>query len=797
MVPFILWGQTITVSGRIEDQKGNPVSGARVSISSAQASVSDIEGNYSLEIPAYTEVTLLVIHDDFAFISKEIPASGSDIVADFILQPAKEREIPEVVFRGPRRKPSDLTSTQIDVQDIEKMPSLSGGIEEILNTAFVSTASELSSLYRVRGGNYDENLIYINGVEIYKPLTVRSGQQEGMSIINPEMVSLVNFSAGGFESRYGDKMSSVLDITYRRPKEFETTLEASLLGGALTLGYADKKQKFSGIVGARYRNTNLILNTFDGDTDFNPEYFDVQTFLQYEFNPKWKLSFLANHASNNYKMVPKTREVEFGTMYQPIKLNVAYNGQEKDKYKTINGTLSLQFKPSDKFAFSLDGYGFHSKEEEYFDIASGYILQEVDAETGGITSSFGSGGQIDHGRNNLDMLVMGAQFKTKYSLNVNSAFEAGFQYQHEDIRNIKNEWQLIDSLGYSLPNSVPNPGNLNDADLALNYHIAAKNNLKSGRMNGYLQYTTKFMWNATRVLINAGVRATHWDFNGETDISPRAQIAVKPDWEMDMLFRFATGFYYQPPFYKEVMYLDGTLNDKIKSQRSIHFILGNDFEFKMLKGRPFKLTTELYYKKLDDLIPYFIDNVRVIYTGENNSKGYAYGVDVRLNGEFVPGAESWLSVSYGRTEESIDGGGYIPRPTDPRFKVGLFFQDYMKNYPRFKASVNLVYAAGLPNGAPLFTDPYQYQSTLSDYKRADVGLTYIFVDQKNNKARGGSALGKFKDLSLGLEIFNVFDVRNTINNQWIRDVNSSNAVHYAVPNKSTGRFFTLKLNAKF
>ncbi|CVK16595.1 Outer membrane receptor proteins, mostly Fe transport [Apibacter mensalis] len=793
-VSFTVWGQAINISGKVEDEQGNPLKGAHVYVKSDQFSTSDIKGNYRLQVPSHTSIILTVEHIGFSVDSKSIITTDEDIVVDFKLKTIKEKVIPEIVFKGARKKSADITMHPIDMKNLDNTPTLSGGVEEILNTVFVSTASELSSFYRVRGGNYDENLVYINGVEIYKPLSVRSGQQEGMSIINPDMVSTVNFSAGGFESRYGDKMSSVLDIAYRKPKKFETKLEASLLGGGTTFGFADKKNKFSGILGARYRNTDLILNTFDGDTDFNPEYFDVQTFLQYTWAPKWKLSFLGNYASNEYKMVPKKREVEFGTLHQPIKLNVAYNGNEKDTYKTANGTLSLEFKPTDNLAFNLDGYAFHSKEHEYFDISAGYMLQEADHNTGDFLPSFNSGGQINHGRNNLDMLVLGTQLKSKYNLNINSALEAGFQYQHEDIRNLKNEWQLIDSAGYSIPRPILPPGDLDESDLILLHHVSANNKLLSNRINGYLQYSTKFLWNTSRVLINAGVRATYWDFNGETNFSPRAQIALKPDWKIDMLFRFATGFYYQPPFYKEAMRLDGILNDKIKSQRSIHFILGNDFEFKMLNKHPFKLTTEIYYKKLDDLIPYFLDNVRVIYTGENNSKGYAYGIDARLNGEFVSGAESWLSVSYGKTEENIDGRGYIPRPTDPRLKVGLFFQDYMKNYPRFKANVNLVYASGLPNGAPLYSDPYDYQTTLSDYKRADVGLTYVFVDQKKNKARIGTGWERFKELSLGLEIFNVFNVRNTISNEWIRDINSTS--YYAVPNKLTGRFFNVKLNVK-
>lgn len=808
IITVCLWSQSITLSGKIIDKEGKPLIGAKISITDSTIQYSDSLGLYSIAIPKDRSFTISIQKNNFEPVEKIIESTSINLTQNFSLASLVNNDkieyhssLEPVIFVG-KKQPSDLTSVELDVSHLNYMPSLGSGVEGLLNTFAVSTASELSSNYRVRGGNYDENLVYINGVEIYRPLTLRSGQQEGMSIINPNMVSTINFSAGGFESRYGDKMSSVLDITYKLPKEFETSLEASLLGGGITLGFVDKKdqnkQKLTGIVGARYRNTNLILNTFDGDTNFNPEYFDVQTFIQYKISSFWKLSFLGNYSSNHFKMEPKSREVEFGTLNNPIHLNVTYQGDEKDKYQTMNGTLALQFNPNAKWAFNLDTYAFHSKEKESFDITSAYRLYENDTETGSSIPTFGIGGQVDHGRNNLDLLVAGLHLKTKYKISLNSNLEAGIQYQREDTRNLKNEWQVLDSLGYSIPRKFFPPGEIDNSDLVLNYHTAANNHLKANRISGYLQYTTKFLLkDDTRVLINTGIRGTYWDFNGETNLSPRAQIAVKPSWNLDMLFRFATGFYYQPPFYKEAMHLDGTLNKNIKSQRSLHFIVGNDFEFKMFKNRPFKLTTEIYYKKMDNLIPYFIDNVRVIYTGENNSKGYAYGIDARLNGEFVPGAESWFSISYGRTEENIDGKGYIPRPTDPRLKLGLFFQDYMKIYPQLKASVNLVYASGLPNGAPLFTDPYQYQTKLSDYKRADIGLTYVFVDQFLNKAKKGSTWEKFKDFSLGLEIFNVFDIKNTISNQWIRDINSPQSIYYAVPNRLTGRFFNLKLNARF
>lgn len=792
----VLWAQnTITISGKLHDDKNNPIREVYITESlNHKSTTTDENGFYSIEVPKGKKFTLYYRHENFKSLDINYNATYSSIKKDIQMLTEISTNVGEVVFQG-TRKPQDISAVTISSKDIDKLPSMSGGVTELLRTLpYVNTNSELSSQYMVRGGNFDENLVYINGVEVYKPFLVRSGQQEGLSIINPDMASMLSFSAGGFEARYGDKMSSVLDIYYRRPKAFESSLEASLIGGSATIGFADKKQKLSALFGARYRNTNLILNTLDGDTNFNPTYWDFQSYIEYDFHPKWSLSFLGNYSSNDYEMKPKTRETTFGTYNQPIRLTVYYNGKENDKYLSANGSLSLKFKPNDKLLFSADAYAFHTKEEEYFDIAAGYSIEQYDDETQSTVTSFGTGGQIDHARNDLDMLVLGGQFRSRYKFDENSNIEAGVQFQREDIRDFMNEWQLIDSTGYSLPRPAMPPGELDPSELVLNYHISARNDLKSNRINGYVQYFKKFYWGTNRVMINAGIRGTHWDFNDETNISPRVQFAIKPDWEKrDMLFRFAVGMYYQPPFYKEIRRLDGSINENIKSQKSIHFILGNDYEFKW-RDKPFKLTTELYYKSMDDLIPYYVDNVRIKYTGENNSKGYAYGIDTRLNTEFVKGADSWLSFSYARTKESIDGQGYIPRPTDQRFKVGLFFQDYMKFYPSMKASINLVYASGLPNGAPLFTNPYSYQSTLPAYKRVDVGLTKVFIDQGQFKSNSG-VWSKFKELSLGLEIFNIFDIKNTVSNQWLRDVNSSR--YYAVPNRLTGRFFNLKLWMKF
>ena len=581
----------------------------------------------------------------------------------------KTATIEEVVFQKKvTGKTNDITAVKISAKDAQNVASISGGIEGILKTLpSVNSNTELSSQYMVRGGNYDENLIYINDIEIYRPFLIRNSQQEGLSIINPDMVSTVNFSAGGFEPRYGDKMSSALNIYYREPEKFEVSGEGSLIGGRLSTGFAvgkDKEgnRKFTALFSGRYRNTNLVLNTLKEDTDFNPKYMDFQTYLNYHFSPKFTASFIGYYSKNDYEMIPKARSVDFGSLQQPINLTVNYGGREDDKYKNMMGTFSLNYKPSDKWRFTLDAFAYQNREREYYTIASAYVLQTFDPITGEPVTSYDTGGQIEHARNDLYVKTYGTQFRTRFSPNVNTDIEVGFKYEKENLKDLTNEWKLVDSAGYSTPiSALLDPRN--PPDLKLYYSIAGKNDIQPTRMSAYAQYSQKFFWGSNKVFVNAGARVSHWSFNNETIFSPRAQFAIKPDWDTDMLFRLSGGIYYQAPFYKEIKDLDGNFNSNIKSQRSIQAILANDYEFQMY-DRPFKLTTELYYKKMNDLIPYFMDNVRIRYSGKNNASGYAYGIDTRLFGEFVPGVDSWLSASYARVYENIDGRGDIPRPTD-------------------------------------------------------------------------------------------------------------------------------------
>ena len=790
------------ISLKVLDENGAPVSQANVSYNN-QNFLTDKNGFVKIPI-ADTEQVLAVQKENFRNFSKTVKTTPKvQNINVLFVNAERETQIQEVVFQKKGKpKVTDLTSIEISAKEAQQVASLSGGVEGLIKTLpSVNSNTELSSQYMVRGGNYDENLIYINDIEIYRPFLIRNSLQEGMSIINPDMVQAINFSAGGFEAKYGDKMSSALNIYYRQPTKFEVSGEASLIGGRLSTGFASKNKKLSGLISGRYRNTNLVLNTLNEDTDFNPQYMDFQSYINYKLNDKWDFSFIGYWSKNDYEMVPKVKEVDFGSLQTPLKLSVFYNGKEDDQYKNMMGTASINFKPNKKWTFTLDNFAYQNREREYYTIASAYLLQTFDPITGAPITSYDVGGQIDHARNDLLVKTYGSQLKTRFSPDVNTDFEVGLKFEKENLKDFTNEWQLVDSLGYSTPRDYTNPGVLDPSQLRLRYNIAGANHIEPTRLSGYAQFSKKFYWGENRVFLNAGVRASHWDFNDETIISPRAQFAIKPNWDMDMLFKISGGIYYQSPFYKEIKDLDGNFKSNIKSQRSMQVILSNDYEFRMV-DRPFKLTTEAYYKKMDNLIPYYLDNVRIRYSGENNAEGYAYGLDTRLFGEFVPGVDSWISASYARVYENIEGKGNIPRPTDPRFRFSMFYQDYMPKFPSMRVNLTLTYANGLPSGTPISLDengkpdfeaPYRYQRTLPSYKRVDIGLSKVFIDQKDNKVNSGF-WSNFNELVLGVQIFNAFNISNTVANQWVNDV--STGYNYPVPVRLTGRFFNVKLEFK-
>ena len=673
----------------------------------------------------------------------------------------------------------------------------------------VNNNNELSTQYNVRGGNFDENLVYVNGIEVYRPFLIRSGQQEGLSFINPSMVQNINFSAGGFQAKYGDKLSSVLDITYRKPTEVATTLDLSLLGGGITFEAPLIEGKLTTINSLRYRDNSLFVNSKQIETNFRPRFIDFQTFLSYKASDDLQFHFLGNFSLNDYNYSPISRRTRFGTVADPQELTVFYSGKEQDNYLTLFGAFSTEYKVNNHLTFTGTLSRYNTQEEEHYDIAAAYNIGEVDANIGSenfgnVDFSQGIGSQLNHARNDLDALITNIQLKGTYKKN-KYQIDFGVKYQKEDIRDRIREWEVIDSLGFSIrpPNHIRNNEPYNDPVIGVPItpfqNIRGDNEVQINRISGFVQLNHKHLWNENEIWYSAGLRTQNWNVssNGnisktQTIISPRAQFAIKPNWEKDMLFRISGGWYSQPPSYRELRDANGTINGALKAQKSIHYVAGMDYSFEMWE-RPFKLTTEIYYKDLSDINAYTIDNVRIRYRADNNTTAYAQGLDVRLNGEFVPGSDSWVSLGYLKTEENINNRGAISRPSDQRVKLGILFQDYVPNIPNLKAYLNLVYNTGVPGGSPSYADVYQYQERLRDYKRADFGVSYVFTDANRQYKVGW--LSKFKELSAGLELFNLFDIQNSITNTWVRDVYSK--TQFGIPNFLTGRILNFKVGMKF
>ena len=804
-----VFAQNARVKGIILDENNNPVENVNISYQS-KSTVTNSNGFYSLTVPANKKITLVFTHVSLKKTTATLELKSNEDFEFNVTMNEKAEQMGEVIVTANNRKRVQGITT-IEPEVIRRIPGANAGIENILKTLpGVYSNNELSTQYAVRGGNYDENLVYVNEVEVYRPFLVRSGQQEGLSFTNTDLVQNVDFSAGGFQSKYGDKLSSVLDITYRRPTKFGVAAEASLLGGSLAVDAVSKNQKWSAITGVRYRNNSLLVNSQQTETNFRPTFADVQTNVIYNASTRWQWSFLGNISQNKYNYKPISRQTNFGTIDEPIALQVYYEGQEKDKYDTYFGAFKTTFKASENFTLKFISSAYHTLEQEYFDIYAGYYLGEVDSNIGsetfgGVTFSRAIGTQLNHARNDLDALIVNAEVKGFHDLKKNQV-EWGFKYTREDIRDRVVEWEVIDSAGFSI-----NPPNLNLPTNQQPYHpyigplvpfqnVRALNFATIDRFSGYAQLNRKTKLGNHDVWLNIGARLHQWKVSGaavegknQIEFSPRGQFAIKPDWEKDMVFRFSTGLYVQPPSYRELRDSTGTVLPNVKAQKSIHFVLSNDYSFKMW-NRPFKLVTEAYYKILTDVNPYTLDNVRIRYAADNNATAFAQGLDVRLNGEFVPGTESWFSFGYLKTEENIDNKGFIPRPTDQRLKFGILFQDYMPNLPSVKLYLNLVYNTGLPGGSPSYADPYIYQNKMRDYRRADVGFFKVLTDNNKNLPKG-HWLKKFKDLSVGMEIFNLFNNLNAITNTWVRDVYTKN--QYGIPNYMTTRVFNFKITARF
>jgi hypothetical protein len=803
----ISFAQNAHVKGIILDNENHPVSNVNIT-SGKNNTQSDVNGFFDIEVISNKKASIIFTHISLKMISLTVSLKPNEV---FVFNPVMNNSQEQMgeVFVSSKNRKRVQGITIVETATIKKIPGANAGIENILKTLpGVNSNNELSTQYAVRGGNYDENLVYVNEVEVYRPFLIRSGQQEGLSFTNTDLVQNVDFSAGGFQAKFGDKLSSVLDITYRKPTQFGASLEASFLGGSASVDLVSKNKKWSAVTGVRYRNNSLLVNSQDTQTNYTPTFADIQTNINYDISEKWQMSFLGNISQNKYLYQPLTRETKFGTIDQPMALAVYYEGQEKDQYDTYFGALKTTYKVSPSLTLKLIGSLFHTTEQEHFDILAQYRLGNIDSENPNNASSIdftrGIGSQLNHARNDLDALIANVELKGTKEWQ-ESQLEFGLKYTRESIRDRIVEWEMIDSAGFSInPPLVILPENNQPytpytGPLLPYQDIRATNFNTINRFSGYAQWNKQSQLGSSQIWYHLGARFQSWKVSGALEegknqvvISPRAQFAIKPDWDMDMVFRISGGLYHQPPFYRELRDLDGVVNPNVKAQEAVHVVLSNDYNFKMW-NRPFKWVTEVYYKSLSDVNVYSIDNVRIRYVANNNTKAYAQGLDFRLNGEFVPGTESWVSFGYLKTEENYENKGYIARPTDQRLKFAMLFQDYMPNIPSVKLYLNLVYNTGLPGGAPAYSDPYLYQNRLNDYRRADIGFAKVFVDAITQSSKT-SWLKNFKELSLGVEIFNLFNNQNAITNTWVRDVYSKN--QYAIPNYMTSRVFNIKLNAR-
>ena len=798
-----------TISGKITDEKNRPLELVNISILGLPGgTISDKKGHYEIEISANHELTLV-----FSFVGYKM----QEIVLR--LKPGEHKEInrelhktaqmlPDIIVQDERIRTTNLT--RINPKEVSVIPTVTGSIESLIKTLpGVASNNELSSQYSVRGGNFDENLVYVNGIEIYRPFLIRSGQQEGLSFLNSDLVGSILFSAGGFEAKYGDKMSSVLDIQYKRPTEFAGSVSLSLLGATAHIENATRNRKFSYLLGVRQKSYKYILNALETKGSYKPSFFDIQTLLRYDISDKFEISFLGNYANNKYNLVPETRETNFGTMQEAKQLTIYFDGQEVDRFKTWMGAVKTTYKPTKNLQLKLIASAFTSDESETFDIQGQYWIGKIETglgqeDFGDKTETLGVGTYLEHARNFLYANVYSIEHKGSYDNDKNFLIW-GVKYQHDNINDELCEWEMIDSAGYSLPRPPDIPGTENPPvyPFELNYATKSNNNLSTNRYTCFIQNTWNFFLKNSDMSLTAGIRGNYWDFSEQFLVSPRATLSYKPNWKKDILFRFSAGYYFQPPFYRELRDFDGTINHDIKAQESIHFVIGSDWNF-MAWERPFKVVTEIYYKHLDNLIPYEIDNVRIRYYANEKSKGYAAGIDMKINGEFVPGIESWASISFMKTEEDIyddfyydENGnivepGYIPRPTDQRFRFSMFFQDYLPMNPTYKMHLAFYYGSSLPFGPPN-SPRYKQTFRMPPYRRVDIGFSKQIVGD-HTRINKKNPLHYLKSLWVCLEVFNLLQVNNTISYTWVTDVSG---IQYAVPNYLTPRQINVKLIARF
>jgi hypothetical protein len=779
--------------GTVTDTIHSPLEAVSISIlNTSTGTYSDRQGNFSLSIPTDgNEYIVVFSHVGFRTERRTIRCDRVEIIINISMR-EEVTGIGEVTVNSGRGNIA-TTAVSIPVKDIRLLPAPSGSFEAVLKTMpGVSSNNELSSQYSVRGGNFDENLVYVNDIEIYRPFLLRSGQQEGLSFINSDLVSSVKFSSGGFSTAYGDKMSSVLDITYRKPVSAKGSINLSLLTSSAHYEGVSKNKKLTYLIGARYKSSKLLLNTLDAEGDYQPVFADIQSLISYKTGERSALSFLATYSSNTYNFIPESRQSSFGSEEEAYNLYVLFQGKEKDKYQTWNSVLTWEFSGKSNFSHKLLLSAFNTKERESFDIRGWYSLNSLDKEYGSENFSdtlmnIGIGNWLTHARNKLSANIFSLTYKGEKKWLSNS-ISWGARIRSDNINDNLKEWNMVDSAGYSLP--------LNNEKLVMSSLVMSENEISKWLYDGYLLSSNSFMLGYHKVYINGGIRALYDTYTNEFLLSPRVSTAIETG--KNLSFHLTGGLYYQPPFYREMRYPDGTLNREIKSQRSIHTVLGMNYFFNAW-GRPFRLTSEIYYKILSNIIPYKIDNVRIIYSGENSAQGYSRGIDFRLNGEFVPGAESWISLSImdSKLEIPSEDMGPFPSPSDQTFNMNIFFQDYLPGYPSWRAHINISFVTGIPVVSP-YNDRYDEYHRLPAYRRVDLGITKIIkgpdLPQANSKL-----LKHFNEVFAGVEIFNLLDINNTISYLWVKTVNnmSGQSRQFAIPNYLTGRSLNFKLSATF
>lgn len=791
LISFVCSIAQVKIHGKVTDQDNKAVEFATVKIKgTALGTTTGLDGGYQISAPQRDTLVVTFTCIGYNDESRTLIGASGDVTLNMHMR-ENVKQIGEVEVTEIKKQTGSMQTISAD--DYKLAADATGGsVESLITTmAGVSSSNELSTQYSVRGGTYDENSVYINGIEVYRPLLITSGQQEGLSIINPDLVGAIGFSTGGFTAEYADKMSSALDITYRQPEAFEGSLALSLMGGSFALGQSTKH--FSQLHGIRYKRNTSLLSSLETKGEYDPRYFDYQTNLVWNISPKWRMSVLGNIALNDYKFTPENRTTNFGTANDAKQFKVFFDGHEKDKFQTFFGAYTLGFTPNKRTDLSMIVSGFLTNELVSYDISGEYWLDQAGSDDGNgavIGGELGVGSYHEHARNRLKSSVFDITFKGNTQIK-NHLLRYGITFKHESVMERTREWERRDSAGFSLPTDPEN--------LKVVYNLAARHDMSSSRFIAFVQDNWRLQHSSGYFNVNYGVRMSYWSWNKEFLFSPRVNVGFIPERNTNWAFRFATGLYYQSPFYKElrmpVTDPDGNsiiqLNSDIKSQRSYQVVLGSDFTFRAF-NRPFKLSGELYYKALGDMIPYELENLKIVYSGRNETSGYAMGLDLKLFGQFVPGSDSWISFSLMKTQETLNGVK-VPRPNDRRYSMALYFTDYFPKFPKLKFSLRGIFSDGLPTTAPRSSRDKGYFRTPA-YKRLDVGLMYgLLTPRRDGEPRSGF-LRHFKSIWLGVDCFNLFDISNVSGYYWVTDVND---MQYAVPNYLTRRQFNVRLSIEF